>query len=123
MSSAEHARVMAMAPQGDELRQLRQAMLAAGYTVDGVPRALSHQAHDALANGDPAPALRATRDLSPISVLVRLFLLGKVVPAERCAAALDPLPLEQAVSMGLLRRDGDGLRAALDVRPYGEPGA
>src|SRR4051794_31835825 len=107
----------------DDLRRLRQALLAAGYTVDGVPVALSRQAHDALASGDPAPALRATRDLSPMSVLARLFLLGAAVPAGRCAAALDPLPGDRAVDMGLLVADGDGFRAGLDVRPYGEPGA
>ncbi|MDX6242294.1 MAG: hypothetical protein QOE76_17 [Frankiales bacterium] len=107
----------------DDLRRLRQALLAAGYTVDGVPRALSAQAHEALAAGDPAPALRATRDTSAMSSLVRLFLLGKAVPASRCAAALDPLTLDQAVGMGLLTAEGDVMRAGLDVRPYGEPGA
>ncbi|MDX6229513.1 MAG: hypothetical protein QOI76_2903 [Frankiales bacterium] len=109
--------------QPDGLRRLRQALLAAGYTVDGVPRALSPQAHDALAAGDPAPALRATRDGSAMSTLVRLFLLGKAVPAQQCAAALDPLTLDEAVAMGLLVAGADSMRAGLDVRPYGEPGA
>ncbi len=67
--------------------------------------------------------MRATRDLSALSVLVRLFLLGAAVPTPRCAAALAPLPLDRAVAMGLLVPDGDALRAGLDVRPYGEPGA
>jgi methylase of polypeptide subunit release factors len=107
----------------DDLRRLRQALLAAGYTVDGVPTALSAQAHAALAAGDPAPALRATRDGSPISTLIRLFLLSRTVAAAACAAALDPLPVETALSLGLLTPDGAGLRALLDVRPYGEPGA
>ena len=109
--------------QPDDLRRLRQALLAAGYTVDGVPRALSPQAHDALGNGDPAPALRATRDGSAISTLTRLFLLGRPVGAELCAAALGPLTLDQAVGIGLLVADGGLFRAGLDVRPYGEPGA
>ncbi|MDX6211817.1 MAG: hypothetical protein QOF82_904 [Frankiales bacterium] len=109
--------------QPDDLRRLRQALLAAGYTVDGVPRALSPQAHDALGAGDPAPAVRATRDGSAMSTLVRLFLLGKAVPTQLCASALDPLTLDQAVAMGLLVADGDSMRAGLDVRPYGEPGA
>jgi methylase of polypeptide subunit release factors len=107
----------------DDLRRLRQALLAAGYTVDGVPAAISLQAHDALGAGDPAPALRATRDGSAMSTLVRLFLLGRTVDASCCAAAFDPLTLEQAVTMSLLVPDGAGFRAGLDVRPYGEPGA
>ena len=107
----------------DDLRHLRQALLAAGYTVDGVPTALSPQAHAALAAGDPAPALRATRDGSPLSTLIRLFLLGRTVDVPGCVAALAPLPLSRALAMGLLTPDGTGLRAHLDVRPYGEPGA
>jgi Methyltransferase small domain len=107
----------------DDLRRLRQALLAAGYTVDGVPRALSPQAHDALGSGDPGPALLATRDQSAISTLIRLFLLGRTVAADQCAAALDPLTLDQAVAMGLVVPVAGEFRAGLDVRPYGEPGA
>jgi hypothetical protein len=33
------------------------------------------------------------------------------------------LTLDRAVAMGLLVADGDAMRAGLDVRPYGEPGA
>lgn len=58
-----------------------------------------------------------------MSTLVRLFLLGRSVTAQQCAAALDPLTLEQAVGLGVLVADGDAMRAGLDVRPYGEPGA
>lgn len=108
----------------DDVRRLRQALLAAGYTVDGVPRALSPQAHDALAAGDPAPALRATRDGSAISTLVRLFLLGRAVPLADVIRALAPLTLDEAGALGLITAAGpDLVRAALDVRPYGEPGA
>ncbi|BEP14937.1 methyltransferase [Acidothermaceae bacterium B102] len=107
----------------DDLRLLRQALLAAGYTVDGVPTAMSDQAHAALGAGDPAPALRATRDGSPLSTLIRLFLLGRVVAEPACTAALAPLPVASALAMGLLTRQEGGLRALLDVRPYGEPGA
>jgi hypothetical protein len=111
-------------PPHDDLRRLRQALLAAGYTVDGVPRALSVQAHDALAAGDPAPAHRSTRDASPISTLVRLFLLGRAVSTADCAAAFGPLGLDQAAELGVITADGPELvRAGLDVRPYGEPGA
>jgi hypothetical protein len=107
----------------DHLRRLRQALLAAGYTVDGVPAAISAQAHAALGAGDPAPALRATRDGSSLSTLIRLFLLGRTVDLAACAAALDPLNLPFALELGLLTGDTDGVRALLDVRPYGEPGA
>ncbi len=56
-------------------------------------------------------------------MLVRLLLLGSVEPDHEVAAALSPLAPADAAAAGLLRPDPDGWAAALDLRPYGEPGA
>ncbi|WOX22982.1 class I SAM-dependent methyltransferase [Streptomyces solicathayae] len=102
---------------------LRDALLAADFTADGLLELLGAPAYAALARSETVPALRATRGDSPLETLVRLFLLQKPVPAERAAAAL---PLEDALADGWLVRtpgpDGaDEVAAAVDVRPYGGP--
>ena len=96
---------------GDDLR-------AAGYDSAGVPELLGVSAHRALARGELAPALRATRDRSPLGVLIRLFLLGATEDEQRVRRSLPGTPIAAAVAQGLLERDGTDLRAALDVRPH-----
>ncbi|MFL6136620.1 MAG: methyltransferase [Frankiaceae bacterium] len=106
-----------------ELSRLRTVMVAAGYTVDGVAGALSPTAHAALGRGERVPALRETDgDDRPLATLVRLMLLGTAEPPAAVAAALGGLPVDRAVEAGLLAAaPGGALRAALDVRPYGDP--
>jgi methylase of polypeptide subunit release factors len=81
-----------------DLERIRDALLAAGYDVGAVPALL----------GDDAAA-----------ALARLFLLGHTEPESAVAAAL---PLAAARRAGLVEAAGDGVRAALDLRPYGEEG-
>ena len=94
---------------------MRDAFLRHDYTVTGVPAALGTTAHAALARGETVPARRRTAGGGPLATLVRLFLLQLDVPERHAAHAL---PLEDAVALGLVARDGDRVRAALDVRPY-----
>ncbi|HTY71340.1 MAG TPA: methyltransferase [Actinomycetes bacterium] len=99
--------------------RLRAALLAAGYTVDGVTDLLGPAAYGALANGEVVPGLRATTGGSPLETLTRLFVLQTPVPDEAAAAAL---PVDDAAELGLLRSDGERTRAVVDVRPYGDEG-
>ncbi len=100
--------------------RLRDAFLTAGYTVDGVADLLGPTAQGALGRHETVPARRATADGSPLATLVRLFLLQQEV-AQAVVAAV--LPLDVAVSLGVVGADGDHVRARVDVRPYGEDGA
>lgn len=99
-------------PTPDELARLRDHLLEVGYTVDGVAEQLGADAHAALGRGEFVPALRASRGGSARETYIQLFLLGSSVTADR-AAALPPEWLE---------RDGDQVRATLDVRPYATAG-
>ncbi|MEW2275331.1 class I SAM-dependent methyltransferase [Streptomyces griseofuscus] len=100
--------------------RLRDALLAASFTADGLLELLGAPAYTALARSETVPALRATRGDTPLETLVRLFLLQQPVPRARVAAVL---PLEEAVETGwLVRVGGDEVAAAVDVRPYGGPG-
>ncbi|WP_328583045.1 DUF7059 domain-containing protein [Streptomyces sp. NBC_00370] len=112
-------------PTPDHSSRLRTALLAAGFTVDGLLDVLGAAAYAALARSETVPALRATRGDSPLETLVRLFLLQLPVPAARAEAAL---PLAEALADGWVVRDeaadraGAGqIRATVDVRPYGGP--
>jgi methylase of polypeptide subunit release factors len=65
------------------------------------------------------PALLALRgNDAPIAALARLFVLGDPVPVATAAAALPALGLQGAEALGLLRRDGDRIAPALDIRPF-----
>ncbi|MGW3268078.1 DUF7059 domain-containing protein [Streptomyces sp. NPDC001056] len=100
--------------------RLRDALLAASFTADGLLELLGAPVYAALARSETVPALRATRGDTPLETLVRLFLLQQPVAHARVAAVL---PVEEAVGAGwLVRVGGDELAATVDVRPYGGPG-
>ncbi|MBM9620236.1 DUF7059 domain-containing protein [Streptomyces zhihengii] len=98
--------------------RLRDAFLAADFTADGLLDLLGAPAYTALARSETVPALRATREDGVLSALVRLFLLQRPVARQRARTAL---PLEECLADGWLVRDGDEVRATVDVRPYGGP--
>lgn len=107
-------------PTPDHAAELRSAMLAAGFTADGLLDLLGAPAYAALARSETVPALRATRGGGdgPLATLVRLFLLQQAVPHVHAASAM---PVEAALADGWLRREGDEVHATVDVRPYGGP--
>jgi methylase of polypeptide subunit release factors len=93
--------------------RLADGLRAAGYTAEAVVELLGEEAAGALARGERVPGLRATTGGSALDTLIRLFLLGSTEPAAAVHAALP-------VTDVLLERDGDGYRAAIDLRPYEE---
>jgi methylase of polypeptide subunit release factors len=104
----------------DVTARLRDALLAASFTADGLLDLLGAPAYAALARSETVPALRATRGDTPLETLVRLFLLQQPVPSARVA---DVLPVDACVDAGwLVRTGGDEVAATVDVRPYGGPG-
>ncbi|MYX30064.1 methyltransferase [Streptomyces sp. SID8381] len=105
------------ADRPDVAARLRDALLAASFTADGLLDLLGAPAYAALARSETVPALRATRGDTPLELLVRLFLLQQPVSHARVA---DVLPVEGCLETGWLVRAGQGeLAASVDVRPYG----
>lgn len=102
-------------PDPARLARLREALLAASYTADGCLDLLGPTGYAALARSEAVPALRATRGGTPLETLVRLFLLQQPVAYRAAAAAL---PVDEALADGWLLRDGEEVRATVDVRPY-----
>ncbi|MEV5600286.1 methyltransferase [Streptomyces sp. NPDC052299] len=105
-------------PAADHAQRLREALLAAAFTADGLLDLLGASAYAALARSETVPALRATRGDAPLDTLVRLFLLQRPVPVERVAAVL---PLKECVADGWLTETAGEVRATVDVRPYAGP--
>lgn len=98
---------------------LRRALVAAGYTYDGVAELLGRSGHDALARNETTPALRRTAGGSPLETLVRLFLLQTVVPRAAADAALPGL-VDVLVADRLLETNGAEVIALIDCRPYAD---
>ncbi|POX55729.1 transferase [Streptomyces sp. Ru71] len=101
----------------DVAGRLRDALLGASFTADGLLDLLGAPAYAALARSETVPALRATRGDTPLETLVRLFLLQQPVPRARVA---DVLPVDACLGSGwLVGVFGDEVAATVDVRPYG----
>lgn len=104
---------------------LRTDLESAGYSTGEVESVLGAAADGARQRGVFAPArlVLAERPASPLTVLVRLFLLGETVSADQLTTALPALGAAGAVSLGLVEADpaGEGVdpayRAALSLNP------
>ena len=119
----------------DDVRRVRDALIAADYTVDGVAARLGGAAMAALHRHETVPADRASGapDGSEgdghgpgsghgdggdaLGTLIRLFLLQRSVSRRVVAAAL---PIDLAARSGLIEVGDTDVRAAVDLRPYGE---
>lgn len=106
----------------DRIDRLREALLRADYSADGVVELLGRQAHAALGRGEPEPAVRATADGGPLATLIRMFLLGEPVGSAAAEHALAPLQPDEAVAAGIVERRADTVRACLDIRPHAATG-
>lgn len=102
------------------IARLRDALISAGYTADGIAARVGPAASAAMGRNDFRAALRATVDRDRLGTLVRLFVCGQTEPDAAVAGALDPLPLADALGAGLVERHGDGLRQGVDLEPYGD---
>jgi len=102
--------------QTRDLAGVRAAFRAADYTADGVAELLGPVAGAALARNETVPARRACRaSAHPAAGLVRLFLLQDTLTIHDV-----PMLPAAATRLGLIVRDGDEVRARLDVRPHDE---
>lgn len=100
-----------------DLDALRTALEC--YTVDSVLDAVGEAGQAALGRNHTVAADRALagRD-DALATLTRLFVLQQAVPV---AAARRALPVEPLLGAGVLTRQADQVRAAVDIRPYGSP--
>jgi len=100
---------------------LRADLEHAAYTVDGVRAVLGPVADAALHREQALPADLTTRNnRDPAAVLVRCFGLGMPVSDVDLDRALPSLATAGAAALGLVEASGGEVRAACDLRPYGD---
>ena len=105
----------------ESIARLRSDLLTARYSVDTLTGLWGDRADAALHRGQRVPAVRALAGpaaATPAAVLAKLFVLGMPVSAEQLAAAFPALGIDGAIQLGLVALERDGMRAALDLRPY-----
>ncbi|MFN2320494.1 MAG: methyltransferase [Dermatophilaceae bacterium] len=101
------------------LALLRTDLIAARFTGAGVTEVLGPMASAAFAREHPLPAERVTAaSTDPCAALIRLFTLGAPVDLRDVQAALPNVGIDGVLALGLVRREGDGLVATCDLRPY-----
>src|SRR5258705_7970287 len=104
------------------IAQLRSAMWSAGYRAAKVGEVLGAEPEHM--QPDPAQAVLLNRGLatgSTLSTLVRLFILGLSAGEAEVAAAIAPLSLEHAQSLGVIEAAPDGrLQGAVRITPFRE---
>lgn len=97
---------------------LADDLRAAGYASAALRDAWGAQADDAVARGLLRPAERALEGREDaLAVLGRLWGLGLAVDRDAAASALPTLGVDGAVALGLVRVEGERVRAAVLVRP------
>ena len=97
---------------------LRAALAKAGYVEERLAATigLSHPGETL----DLALAVRRVASSEPYDVLVRLFLLGRLVAETDAATAVAPVPLTELFECGLLRREDGAVRSAVKLLPYAD---
>lgn len=103
-----------------DVELLRDRLRADRYTVDRVRLRLGSLAHGALNRNETTAGLRITDDQSPLSTLIRLFLLQVPVRADDAEEALSRDLLWSLADAGLIHRYGNEVAALVDIRPYGD---
>ena len=98
------------------IEALRAALTAAGYTSAGIADRIGPVATAAMRRNDFRATLRATEDHDPLGTIIRLFVCGQTEPPAAVAAAL---PVPALLDAGLLEQVADGVRAGVDLEPYG----
>jgi len=98
--------------------RLRDDFERAGYSTDQVLDAIGEHGQLGLTRNHTTAASRALagRD-DPLATLIRLFVLQQEQPYEQVARTLD---VSSLAPLGILARDGEGVRAKVDIRPYAD---
>lgn len=99
--------------------RLRADLIAAGYLVDEVLERIGGHGQAGLGRNCTVPAdvaLGEARD--PQAALIRLFLLQQWVSRSALEGAVD---LDALIRAGYVLADGERIKAAVDLRPYGSP--
>lgn len=101
---------------------LRADLFDAAFTVEGIDDILGPVASAAIMRDHLVPARRVLDRLgeTPATTMLRLFGLGEAVTHAELDEAFPRVRAAGLLRIGLVREAEDGLRAACDLRPYGD---
>jgi SAM-dependent methyltransferase len=102
--------------------ELRRVLDAAGYTIEGIPRALGLDGAFTRESAEIPYYVRILPRGAPISTLIKLFLLDVPVTRGEADTALAPLGVERIEAIGLVEAGGAGdeVRGLVDLVPREE---
>jgi methylase of polypeptide subunit release factors len=102
----------------DDIQALRDALLSADYTSDGIAGRLGPDTTAAVERNDFRAALKVTEDRDPLATFIRLYVCGQTEPVSSVRRAFKDLSLEAALDAELIVRTDDGYSAGVDCEPY-----
>lgn len=107
----------------DQMSALRTTLREASYTPQGVADRLGEAASGALGRGELFAVRHELRERGGddgLGTLIALFRTGATVSEKAADLAFGAFGLAGAISTGLVEKVGDGVRAVLDLSPYGD---
>jgi methylase of polypeptide subunit release factors len=102
----------------DTAGRIREVLARADFTDRGIAQTLGGETIRSASSQDVPLLLRRTSRPTPQDTLIRLFLIGVPVDADRAAKAVAPMQLEQWVRLGLLERRDSSVLAAVQLVPF-----
>ncbi|MBX3363679.1 MAG: methyltransferase [Phycisphaeraceae bacterium] len=101
-----------------DFHHLRESFLAAGFTDRGVLTQLGLADLTRLRELGVDGILNRTADGSPLSNLIRLFLMGKTLTTDSARDALTTIDLSRVLASGLLTKCETGISTNFQVLPF-----
>ena len=102
----------------DDYARARDVLLGSGYTDRAMLEMVGGPLESLPLNGAAKLALGRSTEGSPLETLIRLFLIGEPVEADRATRALKPMPLERWTDAGVVALDGDSVRGLVRLAPF-----
>jgi hypothetical protein len=98
----------------------REVLRRASFTAEAIQEAFGEQGGFTRDPADTPLYVRRLDPESPLSGLIKLFLLDVTVPRAEAKHAVAPVALEALAAMGLLELKGKGVRATVNLFPTGD---
>ncbi len=105
---------------GGKMAGIRKAFLQAGYTRTGILERLGAGDFPSLRSSDIPILLHRTASGDALDTLIRLFLVEAPCDKDAVSEAAAPLPTPDWIEAGLVIVDGDRVRPAVKILPYGD---
>ncbi len=101
-----------------ELEPLRQLLLESNYSYEGIYETLGVPEGEPFKVGEAQQYLRRLSSGSPLSVLIKLFIIGLGVRLEEAQSALTEPIVQSLLRVGLIERSRSRLSSSKRIQPF-----